>query len=58
MRVAMHKAWPRLLRRMNAGTVDINEDRTLVIASRIWFCLYLFEHQYDKFAVLRAYPIP
>jgi hypothetical protein len=43
---AMHKAWPSLLKRMNANQVDLAADRELVIASRIWFCLYLFEHQY------------
>ena len=42
---AMHKAWPKLLRRMNANKTDPNGDRELVIASRTWFCLYLFEHQ-------------
>jgi len=45
---AMHKAWPRLLKRMNANKVDA-DDRQLVVASRIWFCLYLFEHQSVKF---------
>src|SRR5687768_8234607 len=46
--IAMHKAWPKLLRRMRSkqGKWDPNEDRNLVIASRTWFCLYLFEHQY------------
>jgi len=42
---AMHKAWPRLLKRMNANKADAVDDRNLVIASRTWFCLYLFEHQ-------------
>lgn len=44
---ALHKAWPKLLRRMqnkSKGT-DGSEDRDLVISSRTWFCLYLFEHQ-------------
>ncbi|TFK36876.1 hypothetical protein BDQ12DRAFT_686019 [Crucibulum laeve] len=45
MELSMHKAWPRLLRRMNANKADVNEDRELVIACRTWFCLYLFEHQ-------------
>ncbi|KAF8807749.1 hypothetical protein BYT27DRAFT_7189845 [Phlegmacium glaucopus] len=44
MELSMHKAWPRLLKRMNANKVD-SDDRQLVVASRIWFCLYLFEHQ-------------
>ncbi|KAF7339790.1 Fungal-trans domain-containing protein [Mycena venus] len=45
MELSMHKAWPALLKRMNASQVDLAADRELVIASRIWFCLYLFEHQ-------------
>ncbi|KAF8213228.1 hypothetical protein K438DRAFT_1803609 [Mycena galopus ATCC 62051] len=45
MELSMHKAWPSLLKRMNANQVDLAADRELVIASRIWFCLYLFEHQ-------------
>ncbi len=44
--VAMHKAWPRLLKRMNLNKGENPEDRELVIAARTWFCLYLFEHQY------------
>ena len=44
----MHKAWPKLLKRMNANKTDA-DDRQLVISSRIWFCLYLFEHQFVKF---------
>ena len=44
----MHKAWPRLLKRMNANKIDA-DDRPLVVASRIWFCLYLFEHQFVEF---------
>ncbi|KAJ7071192.1 hypothetical protein C8F01DRAFT_1109497 [Mycena amicta] len=43
--IAMHKAWPVLLKRMNSNQVDLVADRELVVASRIWFCLYLFEHQ-------------
>lgn len=42
----MHKAWPRLLKRMNLNKGENPEDRELVIAARTWFCLYLFEHQY------------
>ncbi|KAJ6574941.1 hypothetical protein B0H19DRAFT_619992 [Mycena capillaripes] len=45
MELSMHKAWPSLLKRMNANQIDLAADRELVIASRIWFCLYLFEHQ-------------
>jgi hypothetical protein len=45
---AMHRAWPRLLQRMNKqgpGDVMTDEDRQLAITARTWFCLYLFEHQ-------------
>lgn len=47
MELSLHKAWPRLLRRMQnrSSNYDPNDDRELVIASRTWFCLYLFEHQ-------------
>ncbi|KAJ3734654.1 hypothetical protein DFJ43DRAFT_1060921 [Lentinula guzmanii] len=44
MELSLHKAWPRLLRRINTKKTS-EEDRDLVIASRTWFCLYLFEHQ-------------
>jgi hypothetical protein len=44
MELSLHKAWPRLLRRINAKKAS-EEDRDLVVASRTWFCLYLFEHQ-------------
>ncbi|KAH7885934.1 hypothetical protein F5I97DRAFT_1927803 [Phlebopus sp. FC_14] len=46
MELSMHKAWPKLLRRMQSKSkTDGKEDRDLVIAARTWFCLYLFEHQ-------------
>jgi len=41
----MHKAWPKLHRRIKSNKADPVLDRNLVIASRTWFCLYLFEHQ-------------
>jgi hypothetical protein len=41
----MHKAWPKLLKRIESGDPPTNEDHELVVASRIWFCLFLFEHQ-------------
>ncbi|KAJ3910125.1 hypothetical protein F5879DRAFT_930999 [Lentinula edodes] len=44
MELSLHKAWPRLLRRINLKKTS-EDDRDLVIASRTWFCLYLFEHQ-------------
>jgi hypothetical protein len=43
--LAMHKAWPDLLKRMKNNQVSVVHDRDLVVASRTWFCLYLFEHQ-------------
>jgi hypothetical protein len=47
MELSLHEAWPKLLRRMQnrAKGWDGSEDHDLVIASRTWFCLYLFEHQ-------------
>ncbi|PIL31746.1 transcription factor [Ganoderma sinense ZZ0214-1] len=46
MELSMHKAWPELLKRMKAGKASTSsKDRQLVISSRTWFCLYLFEHQ-------------
>ncbi|KAH0838170.1 hypothetical protein J3R83DRAFT_6421 [Lanmaoa asiatica] len=47
MELSLHKAWPKLLRRMQNKTkgTDGSEDHDLVIGSRTWFCLYLFEHQ-------------
>lgn len=44
--IAMHKAWPKLLKRMTLNKIDPKEDKDLVIMSRTWFCLYLFEHQW------------
>ncbi|KAJ3968758.1 hypothetical protein EV361DRAFT_805082 [Lentinula raphanica] len=44
MELSLHKAWPKLLRRIQTGKAS-EDDRDLVIASRTWFCLYLFEHQ-------------
>ncbi|KAI5124176.1 hypothetical protein M0805_000982 [Coniferiporia weirii] len=44
--LSMHQAWPRLMKRIEAGkATDSPEDRKLITASRVWFCLYLFEHQ-------------
>ncbi|TFK56556.1 hypothetical protein OE88DRAFT_1649912 [Heliocybe sulcata] len=46
MELSMHKAWPKLLRRMQAQKAGTGpEDRELMICARTWFCLYLFEHQ-------------
>lgn len=44
--VAMHQAWPKLLKRIEAGKASKSaEDRRLITSARTWFCLYLFEHQ-------------
>ena len=58
----MHKTWPKLLKRIKAGkmSADDEEERTLVISTRTWFCLYLFEHQCVIFSFCPAwiiYPI-
>ncbi|KAI0271423.1 hypothetical protein BC834DRAFT_818298 [Gloeopeniophorella convolvens] len=46
LELSLHRAWPKLLRRMESNKAsDGPEDRELVIATRTWFCLYLFEHQ-------------
>ncbi|KAH8119924.1 hypothetical protein DFH11DRAFT_1557314 [Phellopilus nigrolimitatus] len=44
--LSMHQAWPRLMKRIESGKAsDLAEDRKLITAARVWFCLYLFEHQ-------------
>lgn len=54
---AMHRAWPRLYKRIEAGKATTSqEDRELITASRIWFCLYLFEHQ--SVVVSRLFDLP
>ncbi|KAK0245668.1 hypothetical protein EDD85DRAFT_924755 [Armillaria nabsnona] len=45
LELSLHKAWPKLLQRMNANKANATDDRDLVTASRTWFTLYLFEHQ-------------
>lgn len=46
LELGMHKAWPRLLKRMHAGKSGTSpEERELVVSARVWFCLYLYEHQ-------------
>lgn len=45
MECSMHKAWPKLLKRITANKVDAVQDKDLVTATRTWFTLYLFEHQ-------------
>ncbi|KAI0322701.1 hypothetical protein OF83DRAFT_1092505 [Amylostereum chailletii] len=46
LELSMHKAWPRLLKRIELKKAsDSKEDQELVVATRTWFCLYLFEHQ-------------
>ncbi|CAE6529338.1 unnamed protein product [Rhizoctonia solani] len=46
LEIGMHKAWPRLHKRMRAGKISVSqEERQLVISARTWFVLFLFEHQ-------------
>lgn len=46
LEIGMHKAWPRLFKRMRAGKISVSqEERQLVISARTWFVLFLFEHQ-------------
>ncbi|KAL0071822.1 hypothetical protein AAF712_000744 [Marasmius tenuissimus] len=45
MELSLHKAWPKLLRRMRANKTNTKDDHDLIVAARTWFCLYLFEHQ-------------
>ena len=45
----MHKTWPKLLKRIKAGKArNDSDERELVISTRTWFCLYIFEHQYVR----------
>ncbi|KAF9508244.1 hypothetical protein BS47DRAFT_1303052, partial [Hydnum rufescens UP504] len=44
--ISMHKTWPKLLRRIKTRkTRGDSDERELVISTRTWFCLYIFEHQ-------------
>ncbi|KAF9020303.1 hypothetical protein BDZ89DRAFT_1138725 [Hymenopellis radicata] len=45
LELSLHKAWPMLLQRINNNQANPTDDRELVVASRTWFTLYLFEHQ-------------
>lgn len=46
LEIGMHKAWPRLYKRMRAGKISVSqEERQLLISARTWFVLFLFEHQ-------------
>ncbi|QRV97650.1 Fungal Zn(2)-Cys(6) binuclear cluster domain [Ceratobasidium sp. AG-Ba] len=46
LEIGMHKAWPRLFKRMRQGKLLVTqEERQLVISARTWFVLFLFEHQ-------------
>ncbi|EJD51772.1 hypothetical protein AURDEDRAFT_111388 [Auricularia subglabra TFB-10046 SS5] len=46
LELGLHKAWPKLLKRMKLGrSAASQEERELVISTRTWFTLYLFEHQ-------------
>lgn len=56
--LAMHQAWPKLLKRIETGKAsDSNEDRRLIISARTWFCLYLFEHQYVTSPISQILPL-
>ncbi|KAH8998824.1 hypothetical protein EDB86DRAFT_2910294 [Lactarius hatsudake] len=59
LELSLHKAWPKLLRRMQSNKASEGpEDRELIIASRTWFCLYLFEHQvYGNVRLLLRHPL-
>ncbi|EJU00144.1 hypothetical protein DACRYDRAFT_117704 [Dacryopinax primogenitus] len=49
LELGIHKAWPRLLKKIRSGSKlkDIrgSDEHDLVVCSRIWFTLFLFEHQ-------------
>ncbi|KZO92820.1 hypothetical protein CALVIDRAFT_503961, partial [Calocera viscosa TUFC12733] len=49
LELGIHKAWPRLLKRLKSGKKlkdSIGSDEhDLIVCSRIWFTLFLFEHQ-------------
>ena len=49
LHVDMHKTWPRLLRRIKSNKLQRDaEERELVISTRTWLTLYVFEHQYVR----------
>jgi hypothetical protein len=50
LELGLHKAWPKLLKRMQSGKASKSkEDWELLAKSRTWLCLYLFEHQFVPF---------
>ena len=58
MEIGMHKAWPNLFKRIKSGKMSDDEDeRMLVISTRTWFCLYVFEQQCVIFSSCLAWII-
>ncbi|KAL0578601.1 hypothetical protein V5O48_003392 [Marasmius crinis-equi] len=53
MELSLHKAWPKLLRRMRGQKSSHKDDHDLVIAARTWFCLYLMSYGNGRPAVLK-----
>jgi len=49
LELGLHKAWPKLLKKIKSGRKlkdQIGSDEhDLIVCSRIWFALFLFEHQ-------------
>ncbi|KIY62636.1 hypothetical protein CYLTODRAFT_383348 [Cylindrobasidium torrendii FP15055 ss-10] len=43
--LSLHKSWPTLMERIVTSQANLIADRELMVASRTWFALYLFEHQ-------------
>ncbi|KAH8835706.1 hypothetical protein DL96DRAFT_1575298 [Flagelloscypha sp. PMI_526] len=45
MELSLENSWPRLRRRIVTHKADATTDRDLVTGTRLWLCLYLYEHQ-------------
>ena len=47
LEIGLDQSWPKLVRLIREGKATDNEEQhDLIVSSRTWFCLYLFEHQY------------
>jgi hypothetical protein len=47
LEIGLDQSWPKLVRLIREGKAADNEEQhELIVSSRTWFCLYLFEHQY------------
>ena len=47
LEIGLDQSWPKLVQLIRAGKAADNEEQhELIVSSRTWFCLYLFEHQY------------